>query len=433
MNSTPIRRSGRLRRLTLLMLLASATVGTIAGPASAEGDSVSITSPADGAVVQMYGGTTQPVTSEDPLVVTFAAAGSPVTCALDDQPASPCTSPVAFPQVSSGAHSVTVTAGTAVQTSRFEVAVYALAPPPEPPLVNPYVTARWHVADRRTWPRRLEVGHLGRHAQVKLSCLGRGCPSPHSTTRTTSRSVDLTGFLRGRALRPATRVIVRVARETTTTTSTYTIQRGRRPRLDVRTALAPNARSDQSPSRVAVSLPNQFRGTDLVITSVRSHAGVCSPSPDGSLQNGRCRAGRFEQGDGQGILQLIADSDGSRTVSRIGIWNVEPQARRITLNGVGSTRGYRVRYLAHGKDITRRVVAGTYRTRWIGPGAEGHIRLVITTRKFVRNGRKTGFAISAGQQSVTTAAGTEIMPGDTVTDVVESFPYDALPVLVQPA
>jgi hypothetical protein len=136
-------------------------------------------------------------------------------------------------------------------------------------------------------------------------------------------------------------------------------------------------------------------GTDLVITSVRSHAGVCTSSSGGEWQSGGCQAGRDEQGAGQSITQLIGDMSGSRTVSRMDIRNLQPNARRITLKGAGATRGYRVRYLAGRKDITSSVIAGTYRTPRIRSGATSRIRLVVTTQAFVRNGRDTGVLIPA--------------------------------------
>lgn len=179
--------------------------------------------------------------------------------------------------------------------------------------------------------------------------------------------------------------------------------------------------------------PPGFRGTDLVITSIRSHAGACAFDPDGPWYTGACRDGRFVRGKGQAVIQPLGDLEGSKAVARVGVWNFEPRARRITLKAADSTRGYRVRYIVRHHDVTSRMVAGTYRTPRIAPGTVLPVRVVVTTRRFVTNGKITGFFVRAKRKVITASSGAEVViPGDVVTDRVESAPYDALPPIFPP-
>jgi hypothetical protein len=179
--------------------------------------------------------------------------------------------------------------------------------------------------------------------------------------------------------------------------------------------------------------PAGFRGTDLVITSISSHAGACGFDPDGPWYTGACRDGRFLRGKGQAVIQPLGDLEGSKAVARVGVWNFQPHARRITLRAAGSTRGYRVRYVVRHHDVTSRMVAGTYRTPRIAPGTVLPVRVIVTTRRFVTNGKLTDFFVRAKRKVITTSSGAElVIPGDVVTDRVASAPYDALPGIFPP-
>lgn len=227
-------RRPQLRRLLLPAVIFGAAAGLLPSPAMADSDSVAITSPANGDHVVLYGGTST-LPADEPLTVTFTAAGSPTTCALDDEAATPCTSPFTFAHVTAGAHSLTVTAGTAMEVISFDATFVILCPPPEAPMAfGTVLTAHWKVAGTHTSARRIVLSHLGRHAHVKLSCLGTGCPTPGVAARVANGTVDLAAFLRGRALRPHTRVVIRVTKPNLgTATWTYTVRRGARPLVDL--------------------------------------------------------------------------------------------------------------------------------------------------------------------------------------------------------
>ena len=237
------RQTGRLaRRLTLAAVAGALTVTLVPAQATAAGDSVTITSPTDGAVLSMDADWQTPTVTEDPVVVTFDAEGSPVTCALDDQAPVACTSPVSFAHVAAGEHHVTVSAGSVNATSTFTVQTAALAPPPVWPVVvdgpffpAPRVKARWKVGAHRTWVRLLELRQLPRHARVRVTCKGAGCPAPHRFSKRASGRLVLTRHFRGHGLRPGTRIVLRVFRRGDPfVTFRYTMRSNARPRLVVR-------------------------------------------------------------------------------------------------------------------------------------------------------------------------------------------------------
>jgi len=232
-------RLGRIARRTTIAAIAGAlAVALVPTQALAADDAVTITSPIQDEVVVMYADPTTPAVTEDPVVVTFVAEGSPATCALDDQAPFPCTSPVSFEHVPYGLHHVTVIAGAASQTTTFAVSTFALGLPPEFTVDDngmmrpPGVTARWKVGAHRTWVRLLKLRHMSRHVRVHVRCKGAGCPTPHRFTRRASGHLDLTPYFRGHGLRPGARIVIRISTcGATLWTFRYTIRSGARPRL----------------------------------------------------------------------------------------------------------------------------------------------------------------------------------------------------------
>lgn len=225
------RRAGQLRRLLLPALVVAAVTALAPTQAMAEADAVTITSPTPGTVLVLADGATT-LPPDGPVTVTFVATGSPVTCALDDQAATPCSSPFTFDHVTGGPHTVTVTAGTATDVSAFDLGFVIIGDPPRAHQAPGSVAARWRVHGRRTWVRRLRVTGLVRHSHVAVRCLGRGCPARRSVSTVASRSVDLTAFLRGHTLRPGARIVVSVDRRGFgRSTFRYTIRRGASPFL----------------------------------------------------------------------------------------------------------------------------------------------------------------------------------------------------------
>ena len=225
------RRAGLLRRLLLPALVVAAVTALAPTQAMAEADSVTITSPTPGTVLVLGDGATT-LPPDGPVTVTFVATGSPVTCALDDQAPTPCSSPFTFDRVTGGPHAVTVTAGTATDVSAFDLGFVIIGDPPPAHHAPGAVAARWRVEGRRTWVRRLKVTGLVRHSHVAVRCLGRGCPAHRAVSTVASRRVDLTAFLRGHTLRPGARVVVSVDRRGCgRSTFRCTIRWGARPVL----------------------------------------------------------------------------------------------------------------------------------------------------------------------------------------------------------
>jgi hypothetical protein len=210
------------------------TVGLLEPAVAADVDSVTITAPEDGSSFYLYGRLDDPSVAAEPLVVTFTASGSPVTCSMDDQPAVACTSPVSYDDMTAGPHAVTVNAGSATETSRFTLGTVVLGDPPVAPKVDARVHARWRVHHRRTWARRLVLGHIEGRARVTLTCRGRSCPARLLYARTVSDHAYLTPALRGRALRPHTKLVIRVVKSGFVSERfVYVIRRHAPPRLAI--------------------------------------------------------------------------------------------------------------------------------------------------------------------------------------------------------
>jgi hypothetical protein len=85
-----------------------------------------------------------------------------------------------------------------------------------------------------------------------------------------------------------------------------------------------------------------------------------------------------------------------------------------------------------GRSVTGAAVAGTCRTQRIRPGAKSTLRVVITMRRWVRNGKIIGLPVRTLPQYTTTSTGVrKLIPGDVVKDAVESYPYDVVPAVPQ--
>lgn len=60
------------------------------------------------------------------------------------------------------------------------------------------------------------------------------------------------------------------------------------------------------------------------------------------------------------------------------VYNASPFPERFTATGQGSTERFRVRYLHRGDDVTRQVVAGTWRTPRLSPDTWAVLKVVVT-------------------------------------------------------
>jgi len=229
----PLNRRSRVAVPTFLAVALGLFAVLLPAPAMADGDSVVITSPADGSTVDFSSDAMDLALAQGTVTVTFTAVGAPTTCSLDGQPATACTSPMSYSSVPAGQHTVTVVAGAATATTSFTFQTVLLGPPPIGDRFPAPITARWRVGSRTTAVRLLRLNSLPRRTHVRLTCAGRGCPSRAVHTTTARGKVDLTPLLRGHALRPGTRISIHLRyRSGGGTTSIYTIHRGARPTLE---------------------------------------------------------------------------------------------------------------------------------------------------------------------------------------------------------
>jgi hypothetical protein len=79
-------------------------------------------------------------------------------------------------------------------------------------------------------------------------------------------------------------------------------------------------------------------------------------------------------------------------------WRVQNDGVRtdaFTLAGTHGTARYKVRYFAGGVDVTRAVVAGTYHTATLAPGARTTVRVEVTPTARARVGRARTFTLRA--------------------------------------
>ena len=229
----PLKRRNSAAAPTFLAVVVGLLAVLMPTQAMADGDSVVITSPVDGSTITGLGDPANSLVAQDPVTVTFTAVGAPTTCSFDSQSATACTSPMSYPNVAAGPHTVTVAAGAATATTSFTVQTVLLGPPPIGDRFPAPIAARWRVGARTTSVRLLRVDDLPRRTHVRFTCTGRGCPSRAVHTTTARGKLDLTPLLRGHALRPGTRISIHLRyRSGRAATSIWTFHRGARPTLE---------------------------------------------------------------------------------------------------------------------------------------------------------------------------------------------------------
>jgi len=186
-----------------------------------------ITSPTSGQVFER--------TAEEPVSVTFSI-GDPtvvaVTCSLDGLPAVSCSSGWSTPKLSSGEHTVHVTAkdgvGNATTANRsFEVVIGSLPLPDPKPGTTPgsgsssgtpsatstapllgtplqkiaaRLVAKSKLDGSATVFRKLALKALPTGAKVLATCKGKGCPFKRKLPKVKGGSVDLGALFAGREL-----------------------------------------------------------------------------------------------------------------------------------------------------------------------------------------------------------------------------------------
>jgi arylsulfotransferase ASST len=121
--------------------------------------------------------------------------------------------------------------------------------------------------------------------------------------------------------------------------------------------------------------------TSTVVRHYTVTAGSAHFQPDALIK--AHSGGRFVGGNVYGgshrqhIRQRIAHAGRSKS-SRVRFQNDGSVADRITVKGTRGNKGFRVNYLVGGRNVTRRVRNGTYRTPMLAPGRRLTMRITVT-------------------------------------------------------
>lgn len=128
-------------------------------------------------------------------------------------------------------------------------------------------------------------------------------------------------------------------------------------------------------------------GAGNTTTVTRHYTVLSGPRPDGLI---RKMGGGWRGGDAYGPAsdQSIRHRArrGQKVSSQWLVQNDGESAGRLRLAGTPSNARWRVRYFAGGKDVTRAVSAGTYRTTALAPGQRVSLRVVATPTRRPRPG-----------------------------------------------
>lgn len=163
-------------------------------------------------------------------------------------------------------------------------------------------------------------------------------------------------------------------------------------------------------NRSTITPPAGFTGYDLTIVSLRAHTNC-----DGTV-------GQFRRDPNQIIDQGIADDMKSSTLARVTVWNWDYNSRRVQLRGTGTSPYFRVVYFHGSQNITKDVVAGTYRTPLLKRGSSFSIGMRVSMRHYVTNGNWKAFDVRALGVRFTNS----VIHGDRVSTYVRSEPYDVV-------
>ena len=88
------------------------------------------------------------------------------------------------------------------------------------------------------------------------------------------------------------------------------------------------------------------------------------------------------------------------------VQNDGERAERFRLVGATSNPRWRVRYFAGGKDVTRAVSAGTYRTGTLAPGQRVSLRVTVTPTRRARLTSTRTLTLRAASPTAVTAKDT---------------------------
>ncbi len=145
-------------------------------------------------------------------------------------------------------------------------------------------------------------------------------------------------------------------------------------------------------------------GAGNTTTRTRHYTVLAAPRPDGLI---RKNGGAWHGGDVYGS----AKDQTIRQVARRGqtvssqwlVQNDGQRTERFRLVGATSNPRWRVRYFAGGKDVTRAVSAGTYRTGILAPGQRVSLRVTVTPTRRARLTSTRTLTLRAASPTAVTA------------------------------
>lgn len=154
------------------------------------------------------------------------------------------------------------------------------------------------------------------------------------------------------------------------------------------------------PHRVVASVTDaaQNTGTDTQTLTVGG-GGPVEPGPtakpDAAIRKpGGTFVGAGVFGPDQRVTQPLRTR---RTATfEVRVTNTGRGAGRMVVRGAASTAKFKVTYLVGGRNVTKQVLAGTYRTRELGPGASFVLVVKVSRTAAARPGNKRVFEIRAG-------------------------------------
>lgn len=149
-------------------------------------------------------------------------------------------------------------------------------------------------------------------------------------------------------------------------------------------------------------------GAGNVTTASRAYT-VRPPAwvPDGLIRKAGASSWRGADVYGSAIDQTVRQRArrGHVAASTWTVQNDGDRTDRFRLVGTGSNARWKVRYLAAGTDVTRAVVAGTYRTAALAPGQAVALRVRVTPTRSARAGSTRAVVLRA--TSTTSATGVD--------------------------
>jgi hypothetical protein len=138
-------------------------------------------------------------------------------------------------------------------------------------------------------------------------------------------------------------------------------------------------------------------GDGNTTTETRRYTVRSAWQPDGLIRKGGQDWWRGDGVHGPATEQTVRHK-ARPTRAKSAIWRVQNDGARadgFRLRGAGSTERFRVRYLAGGVDVTAAVVAGTYRTATLAPGASTSLRVKVTPTRRSRDGDRRTVVLRA--------------------------------------